>query len=146
MQAIETIEKHAEAIRSGDGPVRPGEAHTVSEAVTIDDEHPQGDLYVRRIESIPPGYARVDALAEPDRQLVPGQTQGSRHCLDSLDGVALHRPHRWGPGYEGLLGPIVELTEPRTITHPKHGDLHLPVGIWQCGYQRSAVAERRARD
>ena len=77
----------------------------------------------------------------PDKQLAPGITQGSRHCLDSLDGVTMYRLPM--PGM--LDGPVVKTTSTRTITHTEHGDVVIPPVIYGISYQRNLDSEMRER-
>lgn len=120
-----------------------------TEASTVGDAFWQGDLCIGITDKIPADYIRVDSPAAMDAQLVPGNTAGARHCLDSMDGVELYRPRGWGG--ESLRGPAFILSQERTIVHPKHGHVTIPAGfIVLTGYQREYDAEqrleRRARD
>lgn len=90
----------------------------------------QGDLYIYRILDIPEGCTREK---KPSMQLAPGDTQGSRHCLESLDGVKVFRL----PNPNPLQGPIFELAAQNTITHPEHGHIVLRAGRYAVTFQRS---------
>ncbi len=80
---IETIEKRMEVVRTGgDNEVKPGQAVSFTDACTAGDAIRQGDLYLVIGDKVPEGYVKSDSV-----QLVPGNTQGSRHCLDSMQGV-----------------------------------------------------------
>lgn len=110
----------------------------------------QGDLGLKMIEQVPAGYTRVEKPKAIDCQLVPGNTQGAKHCLDSLTGVELYRPIGWGEG-ENLLGPVFRTSQERTVQHPTHGAVVVPADtIIQCGYQREfdseTMRERRNAD
>ncbi len=101
----------------------------------------QGDVYLAKLATVPTDARRIDA----HRQLVPGVSMGSRHCLDSLAGVSMFLLAHPGP----LDGPILLLTETRTIVHPKHGDIvGIPSGaIVHVQYQRMyADTVRRVLD
>lgn len=113
---------------------------TRSPQMDVGDHVRQGDLYIYRIAGVPKGAERVES---PDRQLAPGTTQGSRHCLDSLDGVTVHRLAEPNP----LQGPILDLAEPRTVEHPEHGHVELQPGCYAVTYQRAHADElRRTQD
>mgnify|MGYP007032458515 FL=1 len=141
---IEQIEQHAANIRDGLAKIQPGESHTISDAASTNDGYPQGDLSIILVDAIPDRYKRIERPTDKDRQLVPGNTEGSRHCLDSLDGVELYRHEEWNQDYDGLMGPAVRLTKERTITHPKHGDITIPDGrIVLTTYQPDYDAETR---
>ena len=148
--SIEQIEKHAQAIRAGElENVRPGMPASFSEACTPGDCIVQGDLYLGIIESVPAGFTSVENPVEEDKKLVPGETHGSRHVLDSLEGVTMFRPKEWSE--ESLEGPCFRLTQERTVLHPVHGPVTIPAGFTvQCRYQREydkeLQKERRARD
>jgi len=108
------------------------------EAASPGDAWRQGDVYITLLDSLPEGALLLD---DPSNQLAPGTTQGSRHCLDSLDGVTMYRL----PRPEMLDGPVLECRQQRTITHPEHGDVVLPPGIYGITYQRDLDAEDRER-
>ncbi len=80
MAQISTIEKLQEFINNID-PVSPGQNVRFTEASTINDYYWQGDLRLRIVECIPKDFIRPK---KPSVQLVKGNTQGSKHVLDSL--------------------------------------------------------------
>lgn len=140
---IDKVQRHAKRIASGkDAKVRPGQPERFTAAATIGDAIVQGDLYLVIAGSKPPkGYVRVDAK-DIDRQLVPGNTVGAKHCLDSLAGVTLYRPANWSE--ESLEGPYFQLTQERTVLHPTHGAVTIPAGMAvECHYQREWNLEQR---
>jgi hypothetical protein len=140
--AIDRITRRAERIATRkDSRIKPGQTVRFSEAASVGDAHRQGDLYLVVIESIPKGYVLVTDPTVKDRQLVPGNTQGSRHCLDSTDGVDLHRPGTWPDS--GIVGPVLVLTKERTVLHPTHGSVVLGPGMYQCAFQREWDAEQK---
>ncbi len=143
---IERIQKHAEMLRES---VRPGQPFRFSEASTPNDCVWQGDLGLVIIDRIPTGYCRVDNPTDKDRQLVIGNTQGARHCLDSLTGVVLYHPRKWDA--DSLIGPCFTLTEERTVQHPTHGPVTIPAGfsvqaIYQREWDKEQRKARRSRD
>ena len=97
----------------------------------------QGDIYLKKLVDIPDGAQPIP----PRRQLVPGVSMGSRHCLDSLAGVQMFTVATPTP----LDGPVLVLSQERSITHPKHGDIcGLPGGaVMQVIYQRAYATEVR---
>ena len=152
---IEQVEQHVTRIASGNDPkVKPGQPERFTEACSTGDQIRQGDLYLTIVDAVPAGY--VPATVPRDKigklllmQLVPGNTRGARHCLDSLKGVTIHRPSDWNA--ESMFGPCLVLTEERTILHPVHGSVTALAGqTVRCDYQRVWDAEqkqqRRARD
>ena len=90
----------------------------------------QGDIYLWKLAALPEDAVEV----APYRQLAPGQTLGSRHCLASTEGVRMFHLKRPGP----LDGPILLFEAPGTITHPTHGDIvGIPAGsIVRITYQQ----------
>lgn len=100
----------------------------------------QGDLYLQCIEDLPKGTPTTN------RQLVPGNTQGSRHVLEGdveiVNGVSRSDIN------QVLLGPAFKCNSDVTVTHPEHGHRVLPAGTtWQCVYQQSYAEEvRRVQD
>lgn len=150
MTTIERIQKHAATIKAGEHEsVKPGQPFGFTEACQPGDGVWQGDLGIEIVAGVPDGYEQVKNPKSADKQLVPGQTQGARHCLDSLVGVKLYRPTEWGP--ESLQGPCLVITKTRKILHPTHGAVTVPAGFTVlCRYQREwdkeQAKQRRARD
>ena len=147
---IEQIEQHVTGLAGGNDPkVKPGQPELFTEACVQGDQLRQGDLYLTLVDAVPAGYVRITKPKAADKQLVPGNTRGSRHCLDSLNGVVIHRPADWNEA--SMFGPCLVLTQERTILHPVHGAVTvLPGQTVRCDYQRVWNAEqkqqRRARD
>lgn len=128
------MESHLEA-------VRPGLPFRFTEAATIGDGVWQGDLGLEIVAAVPADYVKAK---KKSRQLVPGNTRGSKHCLDSLDGVELFYAPAWPASAESLQGPAFVLTKERTVTHPVHGDVTIPAGFTVlCRYQREFDSELR---
>lgn len=148
--AIERVERHAKRISAGEHEtVKPGQSFRITEAASIGDGAWQGDLGLEIVASVPSNYVQVIKPTKADKQLVPGNTQGAKHCLDSLQGVQIFRPSNWSE--ESLGGPCLVLTKERTILHPTHGAVTIPAGFTVlCRYQREwdkeQARERRARD
>lgn len=129
-----------------------GNSIEFSDAVSHNDRIWQGDLGIAYVENtVPEGYVQVDLKQEGDkcRQLVPGNTEGSKHVLRSLDGVKMWRPKDWND--LSLNGPYIQLTKPNVIEHPTHGPVLLKSGCsYETGYQVNldleSKIEARARD
>jgi hypothetical protein len=130
-KALAQIQDRAEKIRCN----RP---QRFPEAASPGDRFRQGDLYITLLDGVPDGAVKMDSVPI---QLAQGHTQGSRHCLDSVDGVSA-----WMPSRPGMLdGPIIQLLRERVVTHPEHGHVILPPGVYRISYQRSLDAEERER-
>lgn len=128
--AISSIQTQADRIKSD-------ELQNFPEAATPGDSFRQGDIYLTLLPGVPANAVPAKAV----EQLAPGTTQGSRHCLDSLKGVKMFTI----AGAGELDGPVVLITEPRTITHPEHGDVRLPAGCYGVRYQRNLDAHERVQ-
>jgi hypothetical protein len=107
------------------------------EAASVGNYFRQGDLYISLLASVPDDAVK----SKVDLQLADGNTQGSRHCLDSKAGVTMYRLA--SPGITD--GPIIDLKHERVITHPEHGHCILPAGVYSITYQRDLDAEDRER-
>lgn len=145
MTTIQRLSQHVQKILDGEHHVRPGTPARFTAACQAGDCIDQGDLRIILIDDIPTHYKKV---TQKQKQLVPGNTEGARHCLDSLAGVQMYLPKDW-PNENGLEGPIFVLTKERTILHPTHGPVTIPAGFTvQCRYQREWLKEeeRRVRD
>lgn len=124
---FQQIQKHAESIKND-------ETHRI-ETWSPGDCWAQGDLLLVCLEKVPQGAEVIKV----DRQLAPGTTQGSRHCLVSLDGVTMYRL----ANATALDGPIVEAKSGCEIDHPEHGNLIVPPGVFGVVYQRQYAEELR---
>lgn len=129
----------------------PGMDQEFPEAAVEGDAVWQGDLGIAiASDEVPRGYKQVEV--PEDRCLVPqgDTTVGSRHCLESADGVTMWVPSTWNE--ESLEGPYLQFTNGLKVTHPTHGDVTIPkcFNAIQIGYQREWDAEqareRRAAD
>lgn len=147
MSVIEEIVSYASKIASHEiENVYPGMNLRFTEACTVNDRIWQGDLALTVATSVPKEYKLAEDF---DGQLVKGNNQGARHCLDSTDGVEVYLPPGWNE--ESLDGPFLVFNREATILHPKHGNVTVPVGfIINCTYQREhdkeLQRERRAKD
>lgn len=149
LTAIEKITRQQKRIADGKSRIRPGQPVRFPDAASVNDAIRQGDLYLIVADAVPSGYVRIEKRSDLDKQLVPGNTQGAKHCLDSLVGVELWRPKQWTE--DSLEGPFLRLSQERTVLHPVHGAVTIPAGFAiQCMYQREfdreQQRERRARD
>lgn len=141
--AIDRVQEHLSEI------VKPGMPAAFTAACEPGDGIWQGDLGLEICATVPAGYKLVAKPTSRDKQLVPGNTRGARHCLDSLDGVTLYRPQEWNE--DSLQGPCLVLTEDREVRHPVHGTVTVLAGqTILCRYQREWDKEqakaRRAAD
>lgn len=145
---IDQIQEHANRIANGLERVSPGMPLSFTKACTHGDCIWQGDLglIISDNQNPPDGYR---ASTKSTTQLVPGNTVGSKHCLDSLDGVEMYIPDNWNE--QSLKGPFLRIKKERKVLHPTHGCVTIPAGFnIECVYQREwdkiQEAERRARD
>jgi hypothetical protein len=147
LTAMEEILDYVGKIKSGElEQVRPGMALRFTEACQDGDRIWQGDLALTICGSKPNGY---ELAQNPIKQLVPGTTQGSKHCVDNLENVEIYLPKNWNE--ESLEGPWLMTKQETTILHPVHGPVTIPAGMGvNCTYQREwdreQQRERRARD
>ena len=130
--AYEQVVSHAESIKNNE----PQRVETCSPG----DSWAQGDLLLVCLDKMPADCMR---LPKQERQLAPGTTQGSRHCLDSLSGITLYQLSSPTP----LDGPVIMSDREVTVEHPEHGHITLPAGCWGVVYQRAFADElRRVQD
>lgn len=147
MDFIEAIERAAEG---ADRSVR------YHEIVKEGDVIPQGDVYLRRIASESDEDRRAlereirafwpDFRLGPlgpetrQRQLVQGNTIGSRHEIDAPDmaHVTLYAPSsEAGP----LEGPVIVAHGRFLLVHPEHASHSIPEGVYQVTHQRDHALE-----
>lgn len=133
----------AESIRN-DQPIE------FSVAASAGDYIRQGDVYVTLCDEVPAGFTKRELkdLGKNPAQVAIGNTQGSRHIWDSLEGVEIYKNDRANE----LQGCVYVLSQTRTLTHPEHGDVicTVPEGetrIFNITYQRAYAEEiKRVRD
>ena len=137
----DTLVSFNERLVSGELPVKPGQREVWPQAASSTDVGRQGDMYFREIAADP----RIEySPAAPHRQLVPGNTKGSKHSLAHLDGVEMWHPRGFTmlESYDGHLGPVVSIKAPNQIEHPEHGTIVFEHDVTiQIGYQKSWSAE-----
>lgn len=128
---LKAIQQHAESIKND-------ETHEMS-VMSPGDAWAQGDVLITCLECVPDGCEPIKA----ERQLAPGTTQGSRHCIVDLQGVEMFRMKDATP----LDGPVFRSDRKVEIDHPEHGNLIAPPGTYGVTYQRQYAEElRRVQD
>lgn len=76
----------------------------------------QGDVIFWALEGKPDNVVP----AEPNRQLAPGTSKGSRHCIREAD---MHKVEFYKfTNPSPLEGPVLFFKEDVVIEHPEHGD------------------------
>lgn len=169
-EALAVIEQHVQVIK--DSPMGPGYPGVINEACVEGDCFCQGDLDLavsseasyKGMTLVHDGkaFAKLSEAAKEDylqkngklRKLVPGSQDGSKHILDSLDGVSIYHPKDFNldsEDYVGTQGPVFICHEKKSVEHPTHGNVEIAAGhIIECVYQqewdRLEQAARRARD
>jgi hypothetical protein len=131
-----TATKSLQAVKESAEKIRNNQPQRFPEAASPGDTWRQGDVYLELLSSVPSGAV---IAKKPNPQLAPGTTQGSRHVLDSLRGVTVFLL----PNADALTGPVLEVLEERTVTHPEHGHVVLPPGVYGVTYQRAFAEELR---
>lgn len=132
VQAIEKIHAHGQQI---------ADDRTVRVNPTIGIPVAQGDINLWLLPNLPDNAIEAD----PNCQLAPGTTRGSRHCIAQSDmpHVKFYRLTDPNP----LQGGIMVFDREVTIEHPEHGNQIWPAGIIAVTYQRRHAAEvKRSQD
>ena len=116
----------------------------------------QGDVYLMCVDESWPHGKEVKG-----RQLVPGNSKGSRHIAG--EGITIYEGQkapegmadRFASGFGDagkrlssvVLGPLLHVTKRSSVTHPEHGDYSLPGGCYvQVTYQADAKSLRSVQD
>jgi hypothetical protein len=101
----------------------------------------QGDIYIVATHGLKPGKRLTQ------RQLAPGETQGSRHIAEAPAQI-FESPGHPIPGIQAnaLLGPLVEADQRWNLAHPEHAHASFPPGQYQVVYQLDFAAQRRVQD
>lgn len=130
-KAFRNLSRHAEAIKNDE--------HQAAGSMSPGDAWAQGDILIVALDKVPENAVAMKQVAT---QLAPGSTQGSRHCLDSLNGLQVLEQKA-----TPLDGPVIVSNREFTVTHPEHGDVTFQPGIYAVVYQRAFAEElRRVQD
>lgn len=132
-----TATKTIESLRTTAQRVKTNAPQRFGEAASVGDDYRQGDVYITYLGETAPGGLKKSKSVRA--QLAPGTTQGSRHVLDSVEGVTEFSV----PNATEFDGPVLLLEVERTVTHPEHGHVTLAPGCYGVTYQRTEDAERR---
>ena len=147
-QAVELVDKTA---KENVHEVRYHETMAINEAAR------QGDIYIMRVED---NYAHGKIWKK--RQIVDGNTQGSRHVIEA-------GPMVFAPNFDAapsdlfaetanklnvsqsslinaLYGPSIKSPERFTITHPEHAHESLPAGCYITWSQLDPRTMQRVKD
>lgn len=127
-RAFSELARHAEKIKNDE--------HQTAGEMSVGDFWAQGDIALFRLEGVPAGAVPEK---DPQPQLAPGTTQGSRHCLESLAGITMFRH----ASPTALDGPILDAPKGLRVNHPEHGDVTLLPGVYAVVYQRQFAEELR---
>ena len=139
-EVIREIQQHAKVLKER---VSPGQPAVLNEACSVGDGVWQGDLGIEIVSAVPEGYVLVEKPKEDDKQIVPGNTQGSKHVLRSIVGVSIWRPKNW-PSEIGIFGPCIVAESEAVIDHPTHGEVTISAGhTILCRYQREWDQEQK---
>lgn len=140
---IQLVKQHATRIANGNARVQPGQPLELNAAAAEHDLIWQGDFGVEVVSVIPPNYRDADSI----KQLVPGNTVGSRHVLADTSTVSdFMLPDGWtsDASYDGQWGPLFRAKEETVIEHPTHGDVTIAKGhLIRCRYQRNWDAQKK---
>lgn len=100
----------------------------------------QGDVYVKRVDTIPEDFT----MATMETQIAKGNTKGSRHILEDDGVIRIFKKSSPAP----LEGPAFKSTKEITLTHPEHANFKLPAGCYISYYQQDFAQEeiRAVRD
>lgn len=145
MKEILEIQQYAEKIASGGAKIHPGQPFTFSPAMQAGDGVWQGDLGIELVDEIPKGYKKLETEKRDSLQLVPGNTQGSRHVLLNPQQCEVYFPEKWNADdYEDLEGPCIKALADAEISHPTHGSVTVLGGqTVRCRYQREFDLEQK---
>jgi len=115
----------------------------------------QGDLYVIRVNdsgetSFESGNGgentTIDTAKfknEGEYQLAPGNTMGSRHCIEDKKAVTMKRDMT---NNSPVVGDLIVAKDRFTITHPEHAHHSLPAGTYLVAYQLDYATKERRMD
>ncbi len=131
--AFTEVHAHAESIKN--------DGEHVVEGMEVGDMWAQGDIGILKLKSLPKDATKTKE--QNIAQLAPGNTQGSRHHLRSLDGITQYKL----ANATVLDGPTIEATKEFWVDHPEHGNVKFEAGVYSVVFQRAFAEElRRVQD
>lgn len=114
----------------------------------------QGDMYVKRIESLPENLKITKR--EKGGQLVRGASLGSNHTVGEDVEIIWHdqvgkiqNVNVNGKRCGKALGPYLVIAEERGFVenkHPHHADFSFPAGTYEVSYQTNMIHRRQVAD
>ena len=137
-ESIRRVRESAESIRND-------QLQKFPEAASVGEMFRQGDLYIQKLDFTvldreKPNFEAYELDPQPIAQLAPGTTKGSRHILSDLSRVKMFKAQR----PTALDGPVIYVLGGGVeVTHPEHGNVHLPSGVYGITYQRAFGDELR---
>ncbi len=134
---METAVQVMQKIRSHGEQVADDSLRSVG-ALAEGDHTAQGDVMFWFLDNLPKDCIKT---INPERQLAPGTTLGSRHCVCISDMHKIEFYNLKNPN--ALQGSILKCRDSVTIEHPEHGNQKLREGIWFVTYQRAYADELR---
>lgn len=81
-------------------------------------------------------------VCEGPRQLAPGKSTGSKHCINDKH-VVIRKNHK---ETNVILGDIVHADSSFTLSHPEHAHFNLPAGSYIVAYQLDFSTKQRVQD
>jgi hypothetical protein len=137
--AVETFESNLAELRESTKDHESAKTERIG-SPSLGDVVRQGDLYLVCLDKLPGG------TATQERQLAPGNTQGSRHILSG--NCEIVKDVIFNNMGAVLVGPAFKCKGDVEVTHPEHGNKILPDGtVWQVTYQLAHSDElKRVQD
>lgn len=134
LDAVKQIEDRA---KTSDQTLRVIKTMKVGQAVR------QGDIYLVKVQK----ELTKQNYPLNVRQLVPGNTLGSRHCAEA-PAQLFESDNTPIPGIAAtaLRGPIVVSPDQFTVSHPDHAHVSLPGGTYQVLFQLDFLMQQRVQD
>jgi len=132
-EAVSELRKSSESIDSSQ-PVQ------IPEVMSPGEGYPQGDIVLKMIEALPSSAVQVP-WEHGDRQIAPGTSRGSRHCIPSrFQGYVRFFSINDGNPLSDL---VITAEVPFDLVHPEHADhVGYPPGIYRVKHQQNAQRER----
>lgn len=101
----------------------------------------QGDINITRFKSLDEFPELVEVPYLVNHQLAPGNSKGSRHCLDP-DSVKNAKFYKLAKP-NAIQGPVFVNDQETLVTHPEHGNQILEPGIYFVTFQTQHAEELR---
>lgn len=140
-----TLEQAVDAVTK----TKPDKAVRITRRIEIGSVLHQGDVYLHCVAD---DHPRGKQIGRDQTQIAVGTNAGARHVIEGkvrvFEGKKLPDTVKVTNAriIPEILGPVVVVEEPASLTHPEHANHNIPAGTYQVHYQLDLRTMQRVAD